>query len=182
MRHLSKPAHFPVFRDYKDTLIVKSLFYPKWRFCVVRDISLSVLNPVNGVSKTKPFWTACRFCLECQIVQNLPNVFQRLITWAAKVFSLISQWNFCNFISQPLKLVIKLTVKMAFSDGSIMLASVCPLNLFSLRRCRVSYTIKTIAFGHLWFLCVWDCHLFLAPSASLLLFPGCGSSQILAQR
>lgn len=48
-------------------------------------------------------------------MENLPNRFQKLITWADKVFSFISQWNFYNFISQPLELVVKLTVKMAFS-------------------------------------------------------------------
>lgn len=81
----------------------------------------------------------------------------------------ISQWKFYNFISQPLELVIKLMIKMAFSNDGIILAGLCALDLLSLRRCRVSYT-KTTAFGYLLlsqFLCVWDWHHFWAPSASI---------------
>lgn len=39
-RHLSKTSNFPDFRDCKDTLIVKSLFYPKQCFSVVENFSL----------------------------------------------------------------------------------------------------------------------------------------------
>lgn len=60
-----------------------------------------------------------------------------------KVLSFISQWNVCNFISQPSKLVIKLMVKMAFGNVGIILAGVCALNLLSLRRHGVSYPVKT---------------------------------------
>lgn len=41
-----------------------------------------------------------------------------------KVVLFISHWNFCNFISQLSKLVIKLMVKMAFGNVGITLASV----------------------------------------------------------
>lgn len=104
-----------------------------------------------------------------------------------KVVLFISHWNFCNFISQPSKLMIKLMVKMAFGNVGITLAGVCALNLFSLGRHGVSYPVKTPAFGQLQvcqsqFLCASPRHLFLAPSASLLFFPRCGSSGILVQR
>lgn len=62
---------------------------------------------------------------------------------AHKVFSFICQWNFCNFISQPSKLVIKLMVEVAFGNVGIILVGICALNLFSLRRHGVSYPIKT---------------------------------------
>lgn len=170
-RHLSKTSNFPDFRDCKDTLIVKSLFYPKQCFSVVENFSLWCAESCKWC-EWKPFWTAWHFSAECQIVENLPNRFQRLITWAAKVGFFISQWNFYNFISQPVELGIKLTVKMALSHGGIILADVCALNLFSLRWCGIIYKIKTGGFSHLLlsqFLCLGQAPL-LASSASLLLF------------
>lgn len=114
------------------------------------------------------------------------------ILWAnmelgRKMLYFISQWNFCNFISQPSKPVIKMMVKVAFGNVGIILAGICPLNLFSLRRHGVSYPVKASVFCQLLlsqsqFLCASPRHLFLAPSASLLISSSCGSSQILVQR
>lgn len=82
------------------------------------------------MSASRPFCPAIS-SVGCQVVESLPNVFQRLMYWTVKMISLFFFFPLEFLISsQSLELVTKLRAKMALSNVGIV------------SRCLLSETVQ----------------------------------------